>query len=387
MKGKKLIDNIQVNIESITVNDFSKLKQDWLALESKSAPLFFLSWTWIGNWLKLLPDNDNDNDNLRLLSASHNNQLVALGIFIEHNITRNGCINSKQWLLHRTGNEELDQIWIENNNFLIQEKDQKTIEQAIWRYLTKNQSQVDEFILNVAKAADVTTISSSINQYQLLSSNHERGYHIELSNYSSIDDYLISRSKNTRQQIRRSHKLLTAAGEVKFNVLTDPQAQLKLLNQTKKWHIAKWKNTETPSGFTNHIFTDFHHTLIHTSHNNAHTLMSQLTLDDDILGCCYYFQHGQTLYFYLSCIKPTNDNRIKRGLIMHFLMIEWLITHKRAISNYDFLAGDARYKRSLANQTDSYTKRTFQKQKPLFAIESALKQLKQTLTRLFFRRT
>ncbi len=377
--SKKLIDTIQVDIQALNLNKLLQLKQDWLTLEENSEPSFFLSWKWIGNWLKLL----NTNDNIRLLSASKNNQLVALGIFVERDITRNGCIKAKQWLLHRTGNECIDQIWIENNNFLIQAQDKKVIEQAIWRYLTTHQQQVDEFILNVAKAPELTELSSSANQYQLLLSNNELGHNLELSKYFTIDDYLNSLSKNTRQQIKRSLKLLAATGEIKFQLQTDSQAQLKLLEQTQKWHIAKWINTDTPSGFTNPIFIDFHRLLINTDHHSAKTLISQLTLNNEILGSCYYFQQGDKVYFYLSCLKPANNNRIKLGLIMHYLMVEWLITNNHTISEYDFLAGDARYKRSLANKNDSYTKITIQKQTTKFAIEAALKQLKERLTQYF----
>jgi CelD/BcsL family acetyltransferase involved in cellulose biosynthesis len=66
-------------------------------------------------------------------------------------------------------------------------------------------------------------------------------------------------------------------------------------------------------------------------------------------------------------------------LIMHILMIEWLITENKHYNEYDFLAGDARYKSSLSTVKDEYLKLTLQRNSIKFLIENKLRKVYQNL--------
>ena len=64
---------------------------------------------------------------------------------------------------------------------------------------------------------------------------------------------------------------------------------------------------------------------------------------------------------------------------MHILMIEWLISKNSHYSEYDFLAGDARYKSSLPTVKDEYLKLTLQRNTIKFLIENKLRKVYQNL--------
>jgi hypothetical protein len=76
-----------------------------------------------------------------------------------------------------------------------------------------------------------------------------------------------------------------------------------------------------------------------------------LSLNEQKLAFIYLLKDNDCWYFYLSAIKSFEDNRIKVGLVAHLMIIEDAI--KNSIKKYDFLAGEARYKRSLSNQSGS----------------------------------
>jgi len=366
---------VQVSVKHIYKSDFNALEVQWLQLEKIATTSFFLSWKWIGCWLNHLAFDQK----IYLVTAKKNILTVGLGIFVEQNIVRHGLIKSKQWLLHRTGIETKDQIWIENNSLLICNEDKNEINNAMWHYLLTNIGYVDEFIIYVAKKSSLINVNLPSKKYKKINELHEFGYKMPLIGLSSLQDYLSKRSKNTRQQFNRSIKHLAKQGEIKFSIIHEKNEQIELLANSKHWHIEKWHNSPTPSGFNNVEFNLFHNHILKSSHSSAKTLMAKLTLNKYLIGCIYCLTHEKKVYFYLSCLKPVADNKIKLGLIMHILMIEWLISNNEKYSEYDFLAGDARYKKSLSTTKNEYLKLTIQRSAFKFKIENKLKKIYKAL--------
>ncbi len=370
---------INVTFQDVTTLNFKQLQHEWLTLESKSTPKFFLRWKWIGSWLKLLSPQEK----IILLKAHENDNIVALGVFIERKTIRHGILKSTQWFLHRTGDSKRDQIWIENNDFLIANHNKKNITKTIWQVLLSKHAHVDEFIVAINHNSLEQEPLLESQKYKALSLYKEPGYHLSLIDITSIEEYLSTLSKNTKKQIKRSTKLLHQLGIINFIVEHKPEKQLKILEHAKQWHINKWNDTETPSGFKNNHFISFHNALVQSEQNTAQTIVASLSIDNNLYGCLYCFIDNNCAYFYLSGIKPIEDNRIKLGLTLHTLFIEWLIENNPTIKKYDFLAGKARYKHSLSNNQDTYSYLVIQKQTLKFKIENKLKELKQSLRQIF----
>jgi len=364
-------DKVNVNIEQFYISDFKVLEEQWLQLEQIANTSFFLSWKWIGCWLKTLTKGQK----IYFIKEQKNNFTVGLGLFVEQIIVRHFIIPSKQWYLHRTGKEEKDQIWIENNGFLLEKSNKSEIQKAMWHYLLAQKNNVDEYIVYVAKKSSFDHLTINNKKYNSVNENPEIGYKILLTDFVSLADYLTTRSKNTRRQFNQSLRHISKQGEIKFSVIENKSDQKELLENAKHWHIEKWNNTTTPSGFSNEEFNLFHNKIITTSHPSANTIMAKLTLDNNLMGCLYCLTHEKKVYFYLSCFKPFADNKVKLGLIMHIFMIEWLISNKNSYSEYDFMAGDARYKRSLSTAKEEYLKLTLQRNANKFAIENLLKKV------------
>ena len=365
-------EKIHVFIKPFSKKDIHLLKKNWLTLEQHAENQFFLSWKWISCWLEQVINQEKIN----LVQAEQDGKVVGLGLFVEKKIVRHVVFKSKQWLLHRTGDSKKDQIWIENNNFLLAKDNIKNISDEIWKTLFTTQPQVDEFIVAIANTQHEKKICPINSHYCEINNYQENGYYINLEKINNLTDYLSLLSKNTRQQIKRSIKNLDLLGTVEFTVFTDNNEQWQQLEQSKKWHINKWQQTNTPSGFCNELFVDFHKRLITTSHASSKTLVTRLKIDQEVVGCLYCLLDADTAYFYLSTLKPIQNNKIKLGLTMHSLLVEWLVTNNKTITRYDFLAGDAQYKKSLAQYNNQYTYKTIQKKSLLFILETRLKALK-----------
>ena len=80
--------------------DIALLQQHWVNLEAKQESVFFLGWNWISCWLNSYqPD-------ILLVTAYFDEAPVAMALFTESCEVRHKFVNSKQLLLHQTGDPQ-----------------------------------------------------------------------------------------------------------------------------------------------------------------------------------------------------------------------------------------------------------------------------------------
>ena len=66
----------EINIRPVGEHD--DLAALWLDLERRADPGFFLSWFWVGSWLRALPGGLDT----RLLTVRRDATVVGLGVFV-----------------------------------------------------------------------------------------------------------------------------------------------------------------------------------------------------------------------------------------------------------------------------------------------------------------
>jgi hypothetical protein len=351
------------------LSEKEQVAKKWLDLEARANNSIFLSWLWIGNWLELV------NDKLFIVECYQDEKLVGLAFFVERTRKVFGLIPVKQWWLHRTGRQEQDQIWIEYNDFLLSAENENLVREQMVKAISEHTACVDEFVIGLTE--DNVLASFSL----FFSANRFTGYReLSLSKGYLIDFKLINEnyflevlSKNARYQINRSEKLLNGIGEVGFKVVSDRAEIIALLPDIANLHIKRWQNTTEGSGFDNAIFTEFHHQFIEESINNS-VQVSILTLSEENIGYLVNFVYKDTVYFYLSALSDKFSAKIKLGLLLQTKTIQFYQIQQ--MNKYDFLAGDAQYKRTMSNISYSLDFICFYKKKTVLCIEAFLRDIK-----------
>lgn len=305
----------------------SELELIWKELESESQnDSFFISWYWISTWLSVV------NGSPFLLMATENDRVVALGLFYEGKVSL-GPFKKKIWWLNKTGNQAYDQVWIEYNDLLfsshLTEVQMSSIRQApITQKGHKNQEV----------HFDLTECAPSSSQHK----SSTKGYLTLLNDGTKEIDFFSAFSRNTRQQINRSLKLLKEKGEVKLLI---ESKSISFFETLCSKHREQWGSSLWGSGFDNPYFLAFHKAL----HNNENTKVLAFSINGDVLALGYYFLYKKRVSFYLSAIDKFDDNRIKVGLAFHYLAMKHF--QKQGYEVYDFLGGDARYKKSMSSRS------------------------------------
>jgi CelD/BcsL family acetyltransferase involved in cellulose biosynthesis len=303
-----------------------------LAQVANSNDSVFLSQIWLIPWLKTLPKKP------LLMVCKRDTHILGLAFW--------GC--QQHWLgdryyLNQTGVHSEDQVWIEQNDIICRPDDRPAVLEAMLQKLSE--------LKNFAKVTAQTCLS---DQWQ-----HARYLEPEITSETNFyaglkmpSNYLDGLSKNTRASIRRSNKLI----EDKFGPISVTIAQQSehhdLFNKIAQLHILKWGTSEYGSGFTNPTFVQFHEQLLGTSDHEYSDKAKLLTLTagDFILGYLYLLISDNQILFYLSAINYVDlGNKYKPGLTMHFHAIEHF--KHLGYDNYDFLAGPARYKEQMSNNS------------------------------------
>jgi CelD/BcsL family acetyltransferase involved in cellulose biosynthesis len=93
-----------------------------------------------------------------------------------------------------------------------------------------------------------------------------------------------------------------------------------------------------------------------------------------VLGYLYLFCYRGRVSAYQAAYPSPPDNRHRPGLVMHQLAIKRALEQGQAI--YDFLAGEARYKRSLGRAAEALVWLRLQKPGIALALERGARGLR-----------
>ena len=161
--------------------------------------------------------------------------------------------------------------------------------------------------------------------------------------------YEASLSSNSRNQIRRSRRLYAErSGTLTVTRAETLEGALAFLDKLATLHNARWEGRGAVGSFGQPGVMEFHTRLVKRLWDLGTVDLLRIAAGDEEIGYLYNFRGGDTIWFFQSGFSYEKDARYKPGLTTHACAIEHYMA--LGLHEYDFLPGDARYKRSLAKQ-------------------------------------
>jgi CelD/BcsL family acetyltransferase involved in cellulose biosynthesis len=358
-----------VKIEISGSYDLAQLAADWTELEPRAEGNFFLSWRWIGSWLRTTGAHP------LLVRATENSELIALGLLTPCRRKRH-FLSVGQLCLHETGMAEFDALTIEYNDFLIARAARADIRGEILRALQSSGPDWDELVLS-GVVPEIAAMAQAA------------GLHVEADRRSPVfgvdlcaangawEDGL---SPNLRAQIRQSRAFAERSGPLALHPARDAKQALEFFDGLAELHTAYWRGRNRAGAFATVFSRTFHRELIAGQDGLADVELLQLIAGSQVLGYLYNFHYQGRVYNYQSGFAYSDDNRHRPGLIAHAMAIA--LAQSRGMRVYDFLAGDAHYKARLGRQMGSMAWYRAQRERPKLKAERAVRRLYQGLRRL-----
>jgi hypothetical protein len=348
------------------------LAQKWVTLQGQANASAFIAWFWIKQWLA---QKNLSTNHCLCVEVMQGQDTVGLALFGIKTKSVFWGLSFNQYFLHKSGNTQEDQTWLEHNTFLLHKDFEQQLSHEICQALAEIQ-QIDDIKIGLSSPHFIQKLNFA--GFNLRTELSSPGYLANLAGFTSLDDYLASLSKNTRSGIKRSIKLLNQQSPLRLVLATDATEKNTVLKNIADLHRIKWRSTVYGSGFDNPCFYNFHNGLIQDDHSAQNCRLYTLYQDDIALGHVYLLTQGDRWSFYLSALHFNADNRIKVGLVIHSLVIEQAI--KQGVKVYDFLAGEAQYKHSLSN-AQPYEQHIycFYRNKPLLLVREQLRKCKRMI--------
>ncbi|MFC0406743.1 GNAT family N-acetyltransferase [Roseomonas elaeocarpi] len=316
-----------MQITAHPVRDLAQLEAEWRALEPEVAELsFFQSWSWVGC---LAEERYGDPVLVRVSEGGRN---LALALF-----------NRRRGRLHlaESGDAALDAPFIEHNAPLVSarapEGTAAAVLRAAWQVPGVRRLVLGGTAPALAAAAGGTVLREMERPVPLLDLAAVR---------ACGGDYLATRSANTRQQLRRSARALAQRGPLRLERAAEAGEALQWFERLRALHDRTWAARGAPGAFATPFLLRFHRALIATAAARGELDMLRVTAGEAEVGYLYNFRLSGRVLAYQSGLAAAAPAE-KPGLTCHAMAVERALAAGDAV--YDFLAGDAQYKRSLAN--------------------------------------
>ena len=359
-----------INTEVSELPELSEVEARWRLLEEQANCSFFISWAWIGTWLKTLPSLSN----LKLFEAKLEDEVIGLAIIGRHASRRNFFVNSKGWYLNETGSRKYDEITIEQNDVLCNKEYRVEVRKAFieeclsckdWNelYLSGiHEDWVSENANNQKFSAAI--MSEEMNCFNdLIALREEQG------------EFLQQLGKNTRYRIRKTKKWFEKNGEITIAIASSKEEALEFLERLKFFHQQRWQKIGKAGSFASEYFEKFHRQLIVDRFSTGEIQLVQVRAGQVEIGYLYNLVYKGCSYSY-QCGFNYLDDRYQPGMLCYAEVINELL--KTDLHTFDFLAG-GQYKENLTKGRSSLLWIVVQRNNLVFKLENVLKRIKRRL--------
>ena len=343
-------------------------------LSSSRHSSFFLSPIWIQTWLGtfgvgLSPE---------LLFFESGQRFVGCCL-ISRSINWSKGIPLRCLHFNCAGENEADSTCIEYNALIALPEFEEAVASALARHL--RQFGWDQLILSgIAEQPALESLAVTLGKPE---TSRRPSYFVNLERLRREGNPFSQQlSSNTRQQIRRSKKLYEQTAPCVLHAAATLDEALLYLADLGELHQKAWQDRNRPGVFSSPRFVAFHQELIRAAFPHGQVHLLRLEAGSQTIAVLYNFCYQGRVYFYQSGFLYSKDNRLKPGLLAHNLAIEHYLDQK-GVSEYDFLAGDAQYKRSLSTDSRHLLWTTVWRSTAPAVLFRALRRTKRGFARLF----
>jgi CelD/BcsL family acetyltransferase involved in cellulose biosynthesis len=313
-------------IDLAPVPDLDALAASWQGLEARADVSFFQSWTWTGCLA-----TERFDDPVLLSAIGPDGAPLALGLFNRR--------RGRLWL-GESGRSDIDSVFIEHNGLVLDRAAPQGLVDGCLRVLRRHRV--------VLSGADVRHLAAMRALPGAVRRRATREAPCVDRTTLPSGPYLASLSANTRYQIRRSDRSYAARGPLHIRRAASEAEAHAFLAALAVLHQRYWESRGRPGAFAVPAFARFHHALIARGWPAGEVDLLRITAGDAIIGFLYNFVHRGEVSAYQSGFDyAAAGPHEKPGLTCHRLAIE--LYRGEGMRRYDFLAGDDRYKTSLAN--------------------------------------
>ncbi len=312
------------------------LERSWRELEERADASPFQRWSWVGC---LAAERFSDPV---LLEARARGRVVALAL----------CNRVRgRLLLHETGSPRWDGLFVEHNGPLIERGREAELLPPLLAALAS--TPIAPARRGGARRVVLGGVSNGVldaargRAFQCAVQRSRPAPFIDLAGLSE-GSYAASLGRSTRATLGRSRRDYAARGPLAVRGAADVDEGLRFLDALVALHQASWNARGEPGAFASAHIVRFHRALVARALPRGEVELLRVSAGQTVIGWLYNLRSGGWVCNYQGGFDYAGAGPHGRpGLTCHELAIEAYRADGARV--YDFLAGEDRYKRSLAS--------------------------------------
>lgn len=347
------------------LKNIGELETDWRALETIADCSFFLSWSWIGSWLELAQHEHE----LYQYRCYYGDELVSLAIIAAGNVRRRFFFPSKVLTLNEVSDSSLN-MFIEHNGVLTKRDHETVVIEKLLNDLLKSRLAYDEIQLSNISKAHYQSLHISPLDLRAEDAVEHAVWALPLDKTTDIESLIGRMSKNRRWQMRRTLKEYDKQGPLHIDAAIDTREALDYFHQMGVLHTQRWERAGKDGSFMQENWVKFHTSLIKMAFDRGEIQILRIRCGERVIGYLYNFLWRDTVHMLQSGFAAEQSNVMRPGYVSHMLAMQFNAQH--GARQYDFMTGDADYKRVLAMATPPLISVRLQRPRMKFFIENTL---------------
>ena len=332
----------QPELDGVRIVGFSaEWMREWAALESRLESSYLTcsnAWTqtWIQHYGDLVPH--------RLAVATHANEIVGMCLITNGVKQYDGPFEIKTLHIGTAGEPEDESVCVEYNRLLVAPE----FLPSFVRQLTKLIAEHESCECLVVDGMAAEEAREFLNGDPPTQTKEVPSYYCDLNLFRSAtaEPWRLF-GESTRTNLRRA---LRDLGDLELDWANDSELALSLYDEMIGYHQARWNAAGKPGVFSSPRFTSFHRDLIKTLVPQNRAVLIRARQGDRVLGILYLLIEQNRLLYYQAGL-PDHQSKHSLGNVTQYLTM--LEGARRGYDAFDFMAGDAQYKRVLSTNQNS----------------------------------
>jgi CelD/BcsL family acetyltransferase involved in cellulose biosynthesis len=350
---------------------WSRIAPLWANLAASSPySSFFLSVEWVSAWLEAFGSVLTHEI---LVFEDEGGSPVGACLLVQ-STERRGSFCVRRLYLNTGGGDPAERPMMELNNLLCLPGWEAEIVEAMSPHLQS--LPWDEFVIEgICPGLPLTWLEAKAVPQLSASVVVRTSVYVDLMQLrQSGASYESTLSANTREQLRRSMRIYRSLGVIRAEVAQSPSRAEEFFDEMCRMHESTWRGRGELGAFASARRMGFHRTLIQGAFGQGRIQLVKVSAGNETVGILYNFVHNGGVSFYQSGLNYKSHKHLKPGLVTHACAIQECLS--LGLDDYDFLAGDARYKRSLANARRNLAWVVFSRPSPKMALIEFLRALR-----------
>jgi CelD/BcsL family acetyltransferase involved in cellulose biosynthesis len=307
----------------------------WAELQARAEPGLTCSWDWTGTWLRHYGDVVPH----RFAVVERDGEPIAAALVTRSARRLLGMPLLRRAHLGTAGEPAGESVHVEANRLLALPGERAAAAAELVRALRAERGW-DELALDGFDPQDAAALTA------------QGGFELREAPCPTTDlaairasggDLLGALASGVRRRVERS---LRGLGEIETTWAQTTAQARPIYDELVALHQARWTAAGEPGAFASARMRAFHAELIERLLAREEAILFRAAGPDGTIGCLYLLVDRGRALFYQAGFAQLADNKLRPGLVAHVLCMQACL--ERGLSEYDFLAGEARYKRELS---------------------------------------